>query len=491
MTSFPRFRTFAKALFCRLSCYSRIAYLMNGLFSFSTLFAFLLALGVLVAWHELGHYAVARYYGVRVLRYCLGFGPIIWKYQARPDATEWAIAIIPLGGYVSLLGQDTGETVPPELSALSFATKSVWRRFAIVAAGPIANLLLAVALYMVLHLHGVEEPDSIIANPPPGSVLAKAGVEAGDRLVSMDDRSIDSWQQMVFVLLDVYGQNRDIPISVQRTHPTATFSEDRSQPSPIELNLPLSQLSPVDIVSAENQIAQIGFNLYRPAPKIVEVADNSPALQGGLRVGDVLLRVDGKPILSARQFVEHIRSSDGRALRVDVARGVSQVSLDITPQKIEQGGNMRMSILAYIDDRPSGVVVKYGFFESIEQSVRKTWDTSWLTLKMIGRMLIGDLSWRNLSGPVTIADYAGRTVRLGWTYYLGFLAMVSISLGVLNLLPIPMLDGGYLVYYCLEAVRGRPLSERIMQFGMQMGLSVLLVSMVLALYNDISRLLGS
>ena len=441
-----------------------------------TLLAFIVALGALIAFHEFGHYFAARMCGVKVLRYCLGFGSPLVSRRWGSDQTEWAIAAFPFGGYVKLLGQDPDEQVADHEKHRSFLAQSVGKRMWIIAAGPLANLLLAVGLYWGLNLYGVEEPAARIAAPAAGSPAARAQLHAGDMIVGADGRAVRGWGDLSWSLLQAMHDRRNIKLEVQR----GAVGERAS------VMLDFSGMEALD--REGDAIGKLGFRLFRPSPRVTSVEAGSPAQGGGLLIGDVMLKVDGAVVASADAFVRAVRASGGRSLLIEVERNGVAVTTKVTPHLLEKEGQTFGRIGAGIDDRPALVRVRYGAGEALTKAVMHTWEMSVFSVKMLGRMLTGDVSWRNLSGPVTIADYAGKTARLGATYYLNFIALVSISLGVLNLLPIPVLDGGYLLYYSLEAIRSKPVPTSWIEMGTRFGLAIVAIAMSLALFNDISRL---
>jgi regulator of sigma E protease len=450
---------------------------MNQLFSFSTLAAFLLALGPLIAFHEFGHYLAARLCGVKVLRYCLGFGsPILMRRWGR-DQTEWAVAAFPLGGYVKLLGQDPEEAVPAADAHRSFSNQNVWKRMAIIVAGPLANFILAITVYWVLNLHGIEEPVARVAAPAAGTPAAQAQLAGGDLITRMDGAPVASWSDLNWRLLQAADAHRMVKLETRNTRGEIA-----------EPVLDLSRLGKLDLEG--NFMGQLGFELYHPAPRISAVLPGSPAEQGGLRAGDALLAVEGRAVASAAAFIAQMRTHQDQPLRLSVLRAGQRVELTVTPRAVESEGSKFVGINAKIDPALEMTLVRYGVLDALDHGVSQTWEMSVFSLKMLGKMVTGQISWHNLSGVVTIADVAGKTARLGLPYYLNFIALVSVSLGVLNLLPIPLLDGGYLMYYLAEIIRGKPVSERVMEIGSKFGLTIVIVSMALALYNDIHRLLA-
>ena len=443
----------------------------------STIVAFLIALGVLIAFHEYGHYLAARLCGVKVLRFCLGFGrPLVMRRFGR-DGTEWALAAFPLGGYVKLLGHDPDDVVPPADAHRSFNAQSVGKRILIIAAGPIANFLLAITVYWGLNLHGVEEPPAQVAAPLAGSLAARAGLVSGDLIVRIDDAAIASWNDLHWRLLRSAEGRARVRLEVRNTRGGIDF--------------PVLDMSGLEKLELEGDFMRsLGLALFRPPPRIVGVEAASPAANAGLRPDDVLLAVDGVALRSATDFVTLMRASAGRERVIEVAAAGQRREVRVTPAVVAGAAGPSGRIGAQIGESLAPVTVRYGIAEGFSRSVAQTYDMSMFSLRMLGKMILGEVSWRNLSGPVTIADYAGKTARLGLTYYLNFIALVSISLGVLNLLPIPMLDGGHLLYYLAEILRGKPVSDKVMEIGTRLGIAIVMTTMLLALYNDINRLLA-
>jgi regulator of sigma E protease len=440
-------------------------------------FFFLLALGILIAFHEYGHYLAARLCGVKVLRYCLGFGKPFISRRFGPDRTEWGIAPFPIGGYVKLLGQDSDEPVPPHEAHRAFNNQAVWKRMVIIIAGPLANFILAVAVYCGLNLYGVEEPVARVAAPLAGTPAANAGLAGGEQVTSFDGEAVLSWTDLSWRLLQAANDRRSISLETRN---------ERNEVARRTLDL-----STLGTVKLEGDFAgELGFKLYDPPPRMASAEPGSPAEQAGLKPGDVFLTANGKPLRGGRDFIQAMRANPDKPVRLEVARGNERLVVSVTPKSVEgKDKNQRFGRIGAGLTGPEMTTVSYGFAGGMRRAFSQTWEMSVFSLKMLGKMLTGDVSWRNLSGPLTIADYAGKTASLGPTYYLNFLALVSISLGVINLLPIPMLDGGHLMYYLAEIIRGKPVSERVMGIGFKFGLIVVAVSMGLALYNDIYRLL--
>ena len=443
----------------------------------STLVAFLIALGILIAFHEYGHYLAARLCGVKVLRFCLGFGRPILMRRLGADGTEWALAAFPLGGYVKLLGHDPDDPVPPADAHRAFNAQSVAKRIFIIAAGPAANFLLAITVYWGLNLHGVDEPPAQIAAPMAGSVAQQAGLKSGDLIVRIDETPVASWTELHWRLLRSADARARVRLEVRNARG--------------EISFPALDMTRIESLELDGDFMKsLGLALFRPQPRVVQIEPDSPAERAGLRAADVLLAVDGKALATGDEFVTAMRTGAGRERVIEIVRDGRNGWIKVTPAAVDAPDGRIGRIGARIGDRLDPVKVRYGLGDGLTKSVTQTYDMSIFSLRMLGRMITGEVSWRNLSGPVTIADYAGKTARLGVTYYLNFIALVSISLGVLNLLPIPLLDGGHLLYYLVEILRGKPVSEKVMEIGTRLGLMIVMTTMLLALYNDINRLLA-
>jgi len=450
----------------------------------ATIFAFVIALGLLITFHELGHYLVARWCGVKVLRFSLGFGQPFFKKRLGNDQTEWVVAAIPLGGYVKMLDEREGE-VPAGERHRAFNSQPVSRRFAIVAAGPVANFLLAILLYWLLFILGVSGVKPILGEIEPATPAAVAGFRSGDTITGIGDQAITTWQEARLLLLDnAVDRNADVRITV-----TGESGISR------RLRFDLSSLGAEDI--EKDFLGKLGLNAYQPviAPVIDQVMAGGAAERADLKTGDRIVAINGKVITAWEEVVAAIRSNPGRPLLIEVIRDGQELDLSLQPEMASEGNTEigKAGITPKIEHALlEGLLVKTSYppAMALAKAVTKTWEMSYFTLRMLGKMVTGDVSLKNISGPITIANYAGQSAKMGLAAYLGFLALISISLGVLNLLPIPVLDGGHLMYYLIEMVRGAPLSERIMYIGHQIGVVLLVTLMVFAIHNDLLRLVS-
>jgi regulator of sigma E protease len=450
----------------------------------TTIVAFLVALGLLIVFHEYGHYLAARFFDVKVLRFSVGFGRPILSRRRGPDQTEWALGGFPLGGYVKMLDEREGPVAPAEAHR-AFNRQSVYRRFVIVAAGPVANFLLAILLYWVLFLTGVPGVKPVIGAPLPDSPAAAAGFESGETLTRVDGEPLQTWQDARWALLKAGIARGTVKIETVGASGSIAFR-----------TLDLSGLGPEDLDG--EFIETIGLTRFQPqlAPRVGQVIAGRPAERAGLKVGDEVVAIDGKPIQRWEDVVRIVSQSPDVTLEIEVRRASGAVDrVAVVPETMTENGRRvgRIGFAPLIDPRAMEHLrteVRYGFFEGFVRAIARTWEMSVFSLKMMGKMIVGDVSLKNLSGPLTIADYAGQSAQMGWVPYLSFLALVSVSLGVLNLLPIPLLDGGHLMYYIAEIIKGRPVSERALEMGQHVGIALLFTLMAFAIYNDITRLLG-
>lgn len=464
-----------------------------------TVLAFLVTIGVLVVIHEWGHYRAAVACDVKVLRFSVGFGRVLWS-RTRGE-TEFVVSALPLGGYVKMLDEREGRVDPAERHR-AFNQKPLPQRAFVVAAGPLANLVLAVLLYACVNWAGVEEIRPWMAEPRHASLAAEAGLRSRDEVVAVqlkgakgdDAAAPDDWVavrsmtdlQWWFTRAAVQGSDVRLRV-VSRTSQQASPSGER------ELILPVSRIPAADVDGG--LLEKLGFSGPYAEPLVAQLVPQGPAEQGGLKEGDRVLSLNGQPVLDAGQLRQAIRQSaiegQPQALTFHVERAGRSLDVVVQPVMKDVQGQRLPRIEAALGSPAATVTVQHGLVDGFTRALTKTWDVATLSLEMLGKMLIGEASIKNLSGPITIADYAGRSAELGWVYYVGFLAMVSVSLGVLNLLPLPVLDGGHLMYYLFEGVTGRPVSERWLERLQRGGVAVMLLMMSLALYNDFARLLGA
>ena len=456
-----------------------------------TLFAFLFALALLIAVHEAGHYLAARSCGVRVLKFSIGFGRPLLRRRIGPDGTEFVLAAIPLGGFVRMLDEREAPVEPAQLHR-AFNRQNPWKRAWVVAAGPAANLVLAVLLFAGVSMMGVREPVALLAAPAPGTPAAAAGVQGGQQVLATtiagDTRAVRSWPQLALRLQEAALDGRNVDLRVR----DARGERDLR----LDLRAEAARAGQADFLRS------VGLRLL-PAPvQVRQALPGQPAEQAGLQAGDVIVGVAGPggalgsagkagARLDAQQLLQAITASDGQALRLTVQRGSRTLFLSVRPRReTDAGGPAHWRIGALLDDRLPSTLVRLGPAQALSEGARRTWQLSVLSLRTLGRMVVGQASLDQLSGPVTIADYAGRSAALGLAPYLNFLAVVSLSLGVLNLLPIPVLDGGHLLYYAFEILSRRKVPQRVQERLQQGGLALIALMIAVALYNDIARVLG-
>ena len=445
-----------------------------------TLLSFLVALGVLVAVHEYGHYRVAKSLGVKILRFSVGFGPVIASVRRGPDDTEFALSAIPLGGYVKMLDEREGEVEPHERHR-AFNNQSVGVRTAIVAAGPLANLMLAVAAYWCMFMLGVNGPQPLVGRVVEGSPAARAGLQAGDQILQVEGKPTHIWDNVVATTVDAILDAREVTLLVRK--PDGLEREVRIDFSPYS----------VDDLTRRDFFRRVGLEprrIHVPA-ELGEVVPGGAADSAGLRKGDRVLRVDGRKVSDWFDWVDAVRDNPARALSVVVERDGSTLELTVTPRAEELDGRLVGKVGAGGVPPPESnadipyATEQYGPWDALREGYARTVATTATTLKFLGSMVSGDASMKHLTGPVSIARVAGASARLGLPRFLEFLGLMSVSLAVLNLLPIPLLDGGHLMYYLIESIMRRPLPERVQALGQQVGLVLLVGLMVIANYNDL------
>jgi len=450
-----------------------------------TILAFGVVLGVLIIVHELGHYLVARWCGVKVLRFSVGMGKVVYSRRFGRDQTEWAVSILPLGGYVKMLDAREGDLagLPEEDLRREFTRQNVWRRIAIVAAGPIANFLLAILVFAGLYTYGIPEPATKIRAVAEKTVAYQSGLRGSELITAVNGEPVKIWTDLRWLALQSVIDKKPLRLDVER----AASERDSSIVTD-------TLIVPVDSVSTEDLegdfLGKLGIDLARPKPVLGQVSPDGPAMQAGLRQGDLILDVNGKRMADGLSFVEIVRTSANQRLHINLQRDGKPLALDVTPEQVSKDGETFGRIKVEVPLAPEMITVSSNPIVAISKAVKKTWDTSALTIKMVGKMIVGEVSWRNVTGPITIADYAGQTARIGLISYLSFIAFVSISLGVMNLLPIPVLDGGHLLYYAVEVLTGRQVSERFGAIAQRAGVGILMTLMLVAVFNDINRLIS-
>ncbi len=435
---------------------------------------FIVALGVLILIHELGHYLVARWCGVKVLRFSIGFGRPLLKYRGTSE-TEWALAAFPLGGYVKMLGEGDDEVEEHE-SHRAFNRQPVRRRFAIVAAGPIANLLLAVVLYWGLYVGGSDELRPLIAPTEMEVSLARdAGVRDGDLVLSVNGDEVKSWQDLRWALLRHVIDRDEVRLMVRT----------RSGDDAVRV-LDLRNFS-IDDIGKEDPVSLMGLRPTSVPALIEHVEEDGAAAKAGLLEGDEIVAIDDKAVSVIHEVVEIVRASPGQTRKITVLRGEEERTFSVAVDEKQIKDGVTIGIIGVrFDTSALFARVSYGPFDALAHAVRLTWETSALTLKSIGQMIVGNISLKNVSGPIAIADFAGKSAQHGLAAFIRFLAFISISLGILNLLPIPVLDGGHLLYYAVEFIKGSALSDRVVELGQKIGIAILFMLMAFALYNDIN-----
>lgn len=448
-----------------------------------SIFSFAFAISLLVAVHEFGHYWVARKVGIKVLRFSIGFGRPILSRKIGADQTEFALSAIPLGGYVKMLDEREGD-IPDEERHRSFQQAPMWGRMAVLVAGPLANFLFAILAYWFMFVAGVPGLKPVLGEVDQGSLAAQAGLMPGDTILSVRDQRVDTWEGTLLILLDDLLDDGRISLQVERQDGTgdalvidATGEESRLT-------------EPGELFSG------LGMAPWRPAwPARVEAVDaGGPAERAGLQAGDLIVGIDGRVIQDWRDLVQELQSRANQQVQLEIQRGAQRQSLLVAVEEMDRDG-LKVGRIGIQGSQPDPVPAEmyartqYGPIGAISVALHKTWDMSALTLRMLWKMLQGVVSPKNISGPINIAQYAGVSASIGVTAFVSFLAVISISLGIINLMPVPMLDGGQLLYHFAELVTGRPLPEKVQIIGHQIGLLLLVLLMTFAFYNDIARLL--
>ena len=443
--------------------------------------AAILILAPLIAIHEFGHYWVARRLGVKVLVYSIGFGPTLLDWTSKKSGINYRLSALPFGGYVRMLDEREG-TVAAHEQHLAFNRQSPWRRIAIVAAGPLINLLLAVVLFWILSLPANQQLNTRIGKILPHSAAAQVDLRVGDKIIAVDGHATPTWEKLNYALLKRMGETGQLAITVER------------QQQRLDKSLPIDHF-----IKTQNQspLQSLGFLPYQPAmpPIIHELVKDGAAIQQGLRHGDRIVALNGQSINDWSQVVDVIRGSAGVPLHLMIQRGQQQFAITLTPQARKDAMGQVTGYIGAGIATPQGKIppqylmtVQYTPLEAVAVAFDKTYQLSLMTVSGLVKMVKGLIGLENLSGPITIAKVAGQSAAMGWQTFLGFMAIMSVSLGILNLLPIPMLDGGHLVYYAIEALRGRPVSEQVQLFGLKIGMALLGTMMVLAIFNDVMRL---
>jgi regulator of sigma E protease len=458
-----------------------------------TLLAFIVTIGILVTIHEYGHYQVARWCGIRVLKFSIGFGKPLWKKTFGKDQTEFILAAIPLGGYVKMLDErelkqeqeDTAYTGPvvsfsEEELARAFNRKSVYQRIAVVLAGPMANLLLAVLLYWVLLSLGITGLKPIVGEVVENSLADKASLRKGDLIQAIDGETVQTWQDARWILLNASLEKPSVELETTDTQQVLHRSS---------LNF-----SGINNDAEQDILEKLGLGMIKPnIPAVIgELLPDSPASAAGFQIGDLILSIDNIDIQNWDGVVKYVKESPNKQLQVEALRDEERIVIAVAPEVVIENAKQIGRLGAGVKMDPQEmekllIEVHYSPLESLQKAIGKTWDTAIFSLKMLGNMITGKVSWKGISGPVSIASFAGESANLGIKVFIGFLALVSISIGVLNLLPIPVLDGGHLMYYIAEIFKGSPVSEQVMITGQKIGLGVLGLLMMVAIFNDINR----
>lgn len=441
------------------------------------LIGFLLGLGPLIIVHELGHYWVARLCGVKVRRFSIGMGRVVWSRRFGPDQTEWAVSMLPLGGYVKLVDSRDPSTAPVDAGeeAREFTRQNVWKRIAIIAAGPAVNFIVAIVLMAGLFMAGKEEPGTRLRAMQPDTPVYLAGVRGGDVVTAVNGQPVAAWGDLRWEVVRAVLDKHDAELTLHG----AGGSSYRAV-------IPAATMARLNPDGQVDVMKQLGMQMWRPRPSVDKVIPGGAAARAGLRPGDLAVAIDGKPVTDGIDFIEAVRGAASRTLLLDVLRGGQPLRLPITPERDPATGAGIVKLM--VAQAPEMVTVQAGPLEAVAKGASRAWDGSVTTLKMIGKMLTGEVSLKNVSGPITIAGAAGQAADAGFATYIEMLAFISLSLGVMNLLPIPVLDGGQLLYYSLEVLTGRPLSARVGEIAQIAGFGLMLMLMALAVFNDLVRL---
>lgn len=448
----------------------------------TNLLAFIVAISLLVAVHEYGHYIVGRWCGMKILRFSIGFGKPIWMHVGGKDQTEYCVSAIPLGGYVKFLGEryGSGEPIDPADEGRAFNHRPIWSRILVLLAGPFFNFLFAFLAYWVLFISGVPTMKPAVGEVTEASYAAEAGLRYGDRIVKVGDRDATDWETALVSMLDEMVSDGTVTLQLEEADgfvrtTTINVGDDRTR-----------------LTEPGMLFDGIGFQPWRPPAVLASVEEGGAGFEGGLEVGDQITAIDSEPVRSFGDLQRIVSERPDQAVRIELLRNSEPMAIDLTIGSRETDGQSSGFLNVGIGNVAADYwyVRQFGPLQSIGQSIERTWTSTMFTVRMLGRMVTGEVSIKNISGPINIAQFAGSTASAGINPFLNFLALVSISLGVLNLLPVPVLDGGQIVYHSIEGIKGSPLSERAQLIGQQAGILALLLLMSFAFYNDIARILS-
>ena len=452
--------------------------------------SFIVALGMLITAHEYGHFWVARKCGVKVERFSIGFGKALWRRKGQ-DGTEYVIALIPLGGYVKMLDERVDD-VPDELKNQAFNRKSVWQRIAIVAAGPIANFIFAVLALYFMYLIGVPSIKPVIDSTQPGSAAAQIKVDQPLQILAISDQPVRNWEEVNLALVGHIGDD-SLSITLAPVNQLQGF--ERTDGSQLGKTYQLDTRQWRFDPEKESPITALGLGMFRPAitPNIALISEGSAAQKAGLALGDTLVAVNGSQFKDWEQFVQLVQASPNVPLKLTIRRDGEQHIVTLTPEARQNAQGEMVGVIGVSPTQATWpenmrLQLEYGIVDAAGVAVDKTWQLISVSFKMIGKLFTGDVSVKNLSGPISIAQGAGNSANYGLVYFLGFLALISVNLGIINLLPLPVLDGGHLLYYFIEVITGKPVSEKVQDIGFRFGAALLLMLMSIALFNDFARL---